>query len=172
MIKNSSYERVYTGSEINVNFLKNKLNEAGIGSVIRNDQDSALRAGFGSAGDYSSQALLFVKKEDLVRAKYITEKTFLESNLTEAELEQQAEESRLEEQKTELKAARPLITKEEKPKRSLFNIVLNVGLLVYSLWRLYPLLQGQQLPMYRILLSSFIALFCIVTLVRHFTRTR
>ncbi|MEH6658063.1 putative signal transducing protein [Leeuwenhoekiella marinoflava] len=172
MIKDSSYERVYTGSEINVNFLKNKLDEAGISSVIRNDQDSALRAGFGPLSDYGSQALLSVKKEDLVRAKYITEKTFSESNLTDTELEQQAKDSRLEDHTTELKAARPLISKEEKPKRSFFNIALNVGLLMYSLWRLYPLLEGQQLPTYRILLSSFIALFCTVTLVRHFTKTR
>ena len=40
MIKDSKYERVYTGSEINVNHLKNKLDEAGINSVIRNDEQS------------------------------------------------------------------------------------------------------------------------------------
>mgnify|MGYP001158468649 FL=1 len=168
MIKDSKYERVYTGSEINVNHLKSQLEDAGISSVVRNDHESAIRAGFGS--DYDRGVLLFVEKDNLLRAKHIIEKTTSEPKFTDAELEEQATQSRLKEQTTERKGERPLIQKEEKPKRSFFNLALNAGLLIYSLWRLYPLTQGEELPTYRILLSSLIAVFCGYTLVRHFIK--
>ena len=170
MIKDSKYERVYTGSEINVNHLKNKLDEAGINSVIRNDHESAIRAGFGS--NYDRGVLLFVEKDNLLRAKHIIEKTTSEPKFTDAELEEQATQTRrlTDRQDTERAGERPLIQKEEKPKRSFFNLALNAGLLIYSLWRLYPLTQGEELPAYRIALSSFIAVFCAFTLARHFMR--
>lgn len=166
MIKESSYERIYTGSEINAKYLQNYLKEAGIHSVIRNDGESGIRSGFGNSNLY--QALVFVEKENLVKAKHLVEKAFLESNISDEDLENQATESRLENENIIQKPDSTLIQKNEKPKRSMLNIALNAGLIVYSLYRLYPLTQGVELPTFRIILSSFIALFCGYTLFKHF----
>lgn len=50
MSTDENYERVYTGSEVNVQHLQQLFEDAGIASRVRNDFDSGLRAGFG--GDY------------------------------------------------------------------------------------------------------------------------
>ena len=167
MIKDSNYERVYSGSEISAKFVQNYLEDAGIKSVLRNDQESELRAGFGNA---NNQVLIFVEKENFLQANNLIKKAFKESEFSEKELEDQATASRLEAQKTVKSEGRPLIQKEEKPKRSALNIALNAGLLIYSLWRLYPLTQGESLPTFRIFLSGFIAAFCAFTLIRHFKK--
>lgn len=168
MIKDSNYERVYAGSEINANYIKNYLEDAGIKSVLRNDKESALRGGF---GNFESEALVFVEKENLIKAKHLVEKAFAEAQHTDTELEVEASQSRLEEEKNVSSEGRPLIIqKGEKPKRSKWNLILNLALLVYSLWRLYPLTQGEELSTFRIFLSGFIAAISAFALINHFRK--
>ncbi|PHQ29145.1 MAG: hypothetical protein COA80_05040 [Leeuwenhoekiella sp.] len=167
MIKDSNYERVYAGSEINANYIKNYLEDAGIKSVLRNDKESALRGGF---GNFESEALVFVEKENLIKAKHLVEKAFAEAQHTDTELEVEASQSRLEEEKNVSSEGRPLIQKGEKPKRSKWNLILNLALLVYSLWRLYPLTQGEELSTFRIFLSGFIAAISAFALINHFRK--
>ncbi|MFI8380239.1 hypothetical protein [Leeuwenhoekiella sp. NPDC079379] len=166
MIKESNYERVYTGSEINGKFIQNLLEEAGIHSVVRNDGESAVRAGFGTS--YINQTLVFVEKENLVKAKHLVERAFINSEISDTDLEEQATQSRLEDEDPVIESNATLIQKDDKPKRSALNLALNVGLLLYSLYRLYPLTQGETLPTFRIVLSGFIAIFCGYTLIKHF----
>ncbi|WP_035899718.1 DUF2007 domain-containing protein [Leeuwenhoekiella sp. MAR_2009_132] len=166
MIKESNYERVYTGSEINGKFIQNYLEEAGIHSVVRNDGESAIRAGFGT--NYINQTLVFVEKENLVKAKHLVEKAFVNSEISDTDFEEQATQSSIEDEEFVTDTNSTLIQKEEKPKRSMLNLALNAGLLLYSLYRLYPLTQGETLPTFRIVLSGFIAVFCAYTLFKHF----
>lgn len=169
MFNDSNYDRIYTGSAIKVNYLKGLLEEAGIKTVVRDDHESQVRAGFN--GGYTDQVLLFAEKENLMRARRITEKALEEEEIPEAVLEQQATQSRFEEKNiVDTKAKRPLIKKERRDTRSIFNIVINLALIIYSLWRLSPLLQGEQLPMWRILLSAGILVFCSVTVVNYFRK--
>tara|TARA_R110002020_G_scaffold327612_2_gene543546 strand:+ start:1214 stop:1723 length:510 start_codon:yes stop_codon:yes gene_type:complete len=167
MIKNSDYERVYTGSEINVNYLKNLLEEKDIHGVVRNDFQSGLRGGFG--GGIPDHVQLFVKKENIVKAKRIIDKGFSEDDSSEEEFAEHAEQSRLaKEEPVNKKADRPLIKKGPNKKRSVVNLMLNLGLIIYSAWRLFPLLHGETLPAWRIALSAFILIFCLVAVIRYF----
>lgn len=168
-MKDSNYERIYTGSSIKINYLKDILEEEGIKTIVRNDQESQLTAGFG--GNYSEQALIFAEKSDSMRAKRIAERVMEKEAIPAEILEQEATKSRLEDE-TEVKksATRPLINKDKKPKRSVFNIILNVILIIVSLWRLSPLLYGETLAPWRIALSSVILIFCSYTVISHFKK--
>ena len=169
MLKDSSYDRVYTGSQIEVNHVKNLLEEKNIHAVIRNDFESGLRGGFG--GGIPNHVQLFVKKEDMVTAKRVVDTAFAKG-IPEEVLAQQAEQSRLAEEEAVHKTGeRPLIKKNaDAPRRSVLNLVLNIGLILYSAWRLLPLLRGEELPAWRIAISGFILVFCAVALINHFRR--
>ncbi len=69
----SEYERVYTGSAINVQFLQTVLQDSNINSIKRDDFESGLRGGFG--GGLPNQVQLFVKKTDADIATPIIEKS-------------------------------------------------------------------------------------------------
>ncbi len=168
MFKESKYDRIFTGSSIKVNYLKGILEEAGISAVVRDDHESQVRAGFN--GGYTDQVLLFVEKDNLMRARRITDKALEEEEIPAEILEQQATQSRLDDHEAvNSKAHRPLIKKGQNAgTRSIFNIVINIALILYSLWRLSPLLKGEQLPTWRILLSTFILVFCCVAVVNYF----
>lgn len=168
MITDSNYEHVYTGSEINANYLLNYLKEAGIPAILRNDKESALRAGFGN--NYQNEALVFVEKENLLKARHLTEKAFTQDELADADVDIEATTSRLQEEPRVSSEGRPLIQKGEKPKRSIWNVLINVGLLIYSLYRLYPLTQGEELSTFRIFLSGFIAAISAFALINHFRK--
>lgn len=168
-MKESDYEHVFTGSAIKANYLKNIFDEEGFSSVVRNDQDSQLRAGFGGA--YSNQALIFVKRNESMRAKRIVERKMDEEAVPTEILEKQAAESRLQDETTVKKEnKRPPFKKSARKNRSILNILLNVTLILYSLWRLYPLLQGEEISTWRILLSGFILIFCSITVVNYFRK--
>ena len=47
MSTDETYERVYTGSDVNVQYLQELFNKSGISNRVRNDMESGLRAGFG-----------------------------------------------------------------------------------------------------------------------------
>lgn len=69
-----NYKRVYTGSEVNVQYLQQLFEKAGIPSRVRNDFDSGLRAGFG--GGMPGQVLLFVVNSHYDEALKIARTTF------------------------------------------------------------------------------------------------
>lgn len=68
------YKRVYTGSEVNVQYLEDLLQQENIGTRVRNDFDSGLRAGFG--GGLPGQVQLFVLTEQYDQALRIVQETF------------------------------------------------------------------------------------------------
>ena len=70
------YQRVYTGSEVNVSYLDEILNKEGIATRIRNDFESGLRGGFG--GGLPGQVMLFVDKPHYDMARKIARTTFPE----------------------------------------------------------------------------------------------
>ncbi len=73
MFPESEYERVYTGSLINVQFLQTLLQDSGINSITRDDMKSGMLAGFG--GGIPDHIQLFVKKNDVEEAIPIIEKS-------------------------------------------------------------------------------------------------
>lgn len=74
MTSEEQFKRVYTGSDVNVQYLKNLLEEAGIRTRVRNDFDSGLRAGFG--GGLPGQVQLFTISSHYDEALKIVESTF------------------------------------------------------------------------------------------------
>lgn len=74
MSLDESYERVYTGSDTNVQYLQELFDKAQISSRVRNDFDSGLRAGFG--GGLPGQVQLFVVKNHYKEALSIAKTTF------------------------------------------------------------------------------------------------
>lgn len=72
------YKRVYTGSEVNVQYLEDLLQQENIGTRVRNDFDSGLRAGFG--GGLPGQVQLFVLTEQYDQALRIVQETFPEES--------------------------------------------------------------------------------------------
>ncbi|WP_417887389.1 DUF2007 domain-containing protein [Zunongwangia sp.] len=76
MSTEETYERVYTGSDVNVQYLQELFNNAGISNRVRNDLESGLRAGFG--GGVPGQVQLFAIKSHLDEALKIAKVTFPE----------------------------------------------------------------------------------------------
>ena len=70
------YETVYTGSEVNVQYLQNVLKKASISSIIKNNFESGLRAGFG--GGLPGQVQLQVQKNHAEEARKIAKAAFKE----------------------------------------------------------------------------------------------
>lgn len=60
--------RIYTGTEITVNLLKDELEQVGISGVIQNDFESGTSAGIGGN---PSAIDLFIQESDLKKAKSI-----------------------------------------------------------------------------------------------------
>ncbi|SDR65855.1 DUF2007 domain-containing protein [Gramella sp. MAR_2010_147] len=73
MSEEENYKRVYTGPDTNVQYLQELYEKSGIHSRVRNDFDSALRAGFGAT---PGQVLLFVLQKDYDEAVKIAKATF------------------------------------------------------------------------------------------------
>jgi len=74
MSTDESYERVYTGSETNVQYLQELFDKAAISSRVRNDFDSGLRADIG--GGLKIKVKLFVIKSHYDEALKIAKTTF------------------------------------------------------------------------------------------------
>jgi hypothetical protein len=68
MKENDDIIRIYTGTEITVNLLKDELEKIGITGVIQNDFESGTSAGI--AGNPSAIDL-FIQQSDLKKAKPI-----------------------------------------------------------------------------------------------------
>lgn len=69
MKDNNKLIRVFTGTEIAINLLKDELENAGISGIIKNDFNSGISAGF--MGDIPSAIDLFIQKTDLKKAEPI-----------------------------------------------------------------------------------------------------
>jgi hypothetical protein len=76
-MKNDNLVHVYSGSEIEVNLLKEKLTEKDIASLIRNDNKSGIMAGFYGGGPEAVH--LFILEADLKKAEKII-KEFADQN--------------------------------------------------------------------------------------------
>ncbi len=61
--------RIYSGQEVTVLFLKGELEKHGIATMMKNDFQSGITAGFG--GGLSETIDLFIEENDLVRAEPI-----------------------------------------------------------------------------------------------------
>ncbi len=72
--ENSTYQNIYTGSEVNVQYLQELFHKAGIESISKNNFESGLRAGFG--GGLPGQVQLQVKKSHYEEALKIVKATF------------------------------------------------------------------------------------------------
>lgn len=164
ILPDSDYEKIYTGSSIKATYLKTLLEDAGVPPILRDDQESARSSGFGM--DYANGVKILVNKKDIVKAKHIVQSALDENGdviaISEKELEERAMSQKQE-------PPNPSPNQSGKVyKRSPFNLFINAALIVYSLWRLLPLLNGGELSTLRILISSGIILFCSWTLINHF----
>lgn len=70
MTDTNDIKHLYTGTEINVNVLKEILDENKIGSLVKNDMKSGLTAGFGG-GYMEAEASIYVTIDNLDAAKVI-----------------------------------------------------------------------------------------------------
>ena len=69
MTSKSKTIRVFTGSELTVNLLKEELERAGIGCYIQDDFKSGISVGF--SGGVPNAVDLFIKEIDVMRAQLI-----------------------------------------------------------------------------------------------------
>jgi hypothetical protein len=74
---NSNLIRVYSGTELTVNLLKDELEKFGISSMVQNDFISGVSAGF--SGGVPSSVDLFIQELDLRKAELILSE-FRETN--------------------------------------------------------------------------------------------
>lgn len=63
MNEKSKLIRVYSGSEMTINLLRDELEKSGISTLIQNDFNSGISAGF--SGGTPTSIDLFVQEEDL-----------------------------------------------------------------------------------------------------------
>ena len=69
MKENNNLIRIYSGTELTVNLLKDELEGFGIPSMIQNDFNSGVSAGF--SGGVPSAIDLFIQESDLGKAEPI-----------------------------------------------------------------------------------------------------
>ena len=68
-VENSNLIRIYSGTELTVNLLKDELEKFGIPGMIQNDFNSGISAGF--SGGVPSSVDLFIQERDLAKAEPI-----------------------------------------------------------------------------------------------------
>ena len=116
--------------------------------------------------DYANGVKILVHKEKFVTAKHIVQSALDENGdiiaISEEELEKQA----LNAKDNTLNST----GQHKQYKRSPFNLLINVGLIIYSLWRLSPVLEGEELHPLRIAVSGGIIVFCSYALLTHFRK--
>jgi len=74
MKKENNLKRIYTGTEITVNLLKQELESAGIATMIKDDFNSGISAGF--SGGVPSAIDLYIQESDLEKAEPIITEFF------------------------------------------------------------------------------------------------
>lgn len=166
ILTDSSYEKIHTGSAIEIQHLQAALEHNNIKCIVRDDNESAKLAGYALASD---QTRLSVLKEDVIRAKHIVSSTleqFEEHKITDAELEELAQNTKEEPKITY--TTRTAKANEKPPKISKGRALFYGAFICYASWRLSPLLSGEELPTYRIVISGGLLIFCIVMLIKFF----
>lgn len=161
IIPDSNYQKIYTGSSIKASYLKTLLEDDGISPILRNDGESATASGFGM--DYANGVKILVHKNNLLKAKHIIQSALDEQGDVIAISEEDLEEQAMSSKERVLKPT----SEARQYKRSPFNLLINVALIGYSIWRLSPLLQGETLHPLRIAISSGIIIFCSYALINH-----
>jgi hypothetical protein len=170
ILPDSRYEKIHTGSAIETKRLQIILEEKGIPSILRDDNESAKLAGYALGSP--DQSRLLVDKEHLVKAKHIVAATledFKTNALTDDELNSLSQE---ESQSTPIKTITRNTTEKKKPGVSPGRLIFYVLFLLYSLWRLSPLLKGEELPILRIIISGALSIFCVYMLISYFTNKK
>lgn len=170
ILPDSRYEKIHTGSAIETKRLQIILEEQGIPSILRDDNESAKLAGYALATP--DQSRLLVDKEHLVKAKHIVTaalEDFEANALTDDELTALSQE---EPQSTPIKTITRNTTEKKKPGVSPGRLIFYVLFLLYSLWRLSPLLRGEELPILRIIISGALSILCIYMLISYFTNKK
>lgn len=169
IIPDSQYKKVFTGSKITAQHLKLVLEEAGIASIERDDAESALRGGYAAAFDNDTK--LFVNKKDILKAKHIVSTTLETMDFDKLSDEELAQIASQKEDVIPISSSKNN-QKKETYRRSPLNLILNVIIIIYSLFRLSPLLMGESLPTWRIILSSSLIIFCTWALFNHFSQKK
>lgn len=169
ILPDSNYEKIHTGSAIETQRLKTILEEKNIFGIVHNDTESAKLGGFAMATP--DQSRLLVKKEDVIRAKHFVTnalKDFEQNQISNEELGQLAQNSKEEPviKHTTRQAKEP----EKKPEISKGRALFYGLFIVYSVWRLSPLLRGEEVSTLRIIISSGLILFSISMLIRFFKK--
>ncbi|WP_299148952.1 DUF2007 domain-containing protein [uncultured Dokdonia sp.] len=170
ILPDSRYEKIHTGSAIETKRLQIILEEQGIPSILRDDNESAKLAGYALGSP--DQSRLLVDKEHLVKAKHVVAATledFKTNALTDDELNSLSQE---ESQSEPLKTISKSTTEKKKPGVSPGRLIFYVLFLLYSLWRLSPLLRGEELPLLRIIISGALSIFCIYMTISYFTNKK
>lgn len=166
ILTDSSYEKIHTGSAIEIQHLQAALEHNNIKCIVRDDNESAKLAGYGLASD---QTRLLVLKEDMIKAKHIVSKTleeFDQQTITDEALEKLAQNSKEEPKITY--TTRPAQA-DKKPHKISKGRALFYGVFIcYASWRLSPLLSGSEVPILRIIISGGLLVFSVVMLVKFF----
>ncbi len=79
MSSEDEYKRVYTGSEVNVQYLQQLLKEEDIETIVRNEFQSGLRGGFG--GGLPGQVQLLALASHYEEAVKLAKETFPNQDL-------------------------------------------------------------------------------------------
>lgn len=66
MTQENNLIKIYTGTELTATYLKEELDSKGIGSIIKNDFQSGISAGFG--GGIPSAIDLYIQESDFEKA--------------------------------------------------------------------------------------------------------
>ncbi|WP_396596422.1 putative signal transducing protein [Dokdonia sp. R86516] len=166
ILPDSRYEKIHTGSIIEIKRLQTILEEKDIPSIVRDDNESAKLAGYALGSP--DQSRLLVDKEYLVKAKHIVEialEDFSNNALSDEELSNLSQQ---EAPKATINRITRPAPEKKKPELSSGRILLYVFFLGLSIWRLLPLLQGEDLPTFRIIISGGLIVFCSYMLITHF----
>lgn len=73
-MSNTEYTNVYTGTEVNIQYLQSVLDKAGISSIVKNNHESGVRGGF--YGGDAMQVQLLVHTSYKEEAEKIVKATF------------------------------------------------------------------------------------------------
>ncbi len=169
ILSDSQYEKIHTGSTIETKRLQTILEEHKISSIVRDDNESAKLGGY-ALGTLDNTRLL-VAKDDVIKAKRLVASSledFDTNAISETALEDLAQRTEVE---PETQYPTRSATEAKKAPEVSKGLALFYGsFIIFSLWRLSPLLDGEELPMWRIVISAGLIIFCAYRLVQFFKK--
>ena len=69
-MSNTEYTNVYTGTEVNIQYLQSVLDKAGISSIVKNNHESGVRGGFYGGDAMQVQLLVHTShKKEIYKVK-------------------------------------------------------------------------------------------------------